>query len=507
MPASEDYSGRVPPPLPGAFDFLGPTFDPKAAYSAPASLKEAKGYQDVFNFLRKGTNDFSNSYYDELNRIEIPDYYVPGTDTYLRYNPGDGRIIASTFVQGEKSPTGEKGWIDQTMYPSGQGSTDFRRKTSTWEKLQGAAGFALPFLAAAVGIPALLGNLGAAGAGAAGAGAAGAAGGSGIAGLAAMGIDPVALAAFGGDVASTIGAGAAGAGAAGLGIADLASMAAQVDPQALAAYGGDVASNIGGLALPSSAELQALVGQAGSEIATGGVSGGISGGVIPGSAGVTGGAIADLAAMGIDPQALAAYGGDVASNIGAGSSGLSLSTVARAANTARKLLSNEEEKSKGIDPKLASALGSLVGMGIGGSDDSTAAIPKYSFTRKALPIDTTRRPGSAAQRYFEDSYTRLAAGGGISGLKPNEYKAGGRYLAGPGDGMSDNIKANIDGVQEARLADGEFVIPADVVSHIGNGSSNAGAKKLHKMMARIRKARTGNPKQGKQIKAEKFLPA
>ena len=467
---SEGYSDWVPPPLPGAFDFLGPTFDPKAAYSAPASLKEAKGYQDIFNFLRKGTNDFSNSYYDELNRIEIPDYYVPGTDTYLRYNPGDGRIIASTFVQGEKSPTGEKGWIDQTMYPSGQGSTDFRRKTSTWEKLQGAAGFALPFLAAAVGIPALLGNLGAAGAGAAGAGAAGAAGGSGIAGLAAMGIDPVALAAFGGDVASTIGAGAAGAGAAGLGIADLASMASQVDPQALAAYGGDVASNIGGLALPSSAELQALVGQAGSEIATGGISGGASGGIAP-------------------------------------ASGISASNVLRAANTVRKLAGGEEEKSKGIDPKLASALGSLVGMGIGGSDASTAAIPKYSFTRKALPIDTTRRPGSAAQRYFEDSYTRLAAGGGISGLKPNEYKAGGRYLAGPGDGMSDNIKANIDGVQEARLADGEFVIPADVVSHIGNGSSNAGAKKLHKMMARIRKARTGNPKQGKQIKAEKFLPA
>jgi hypothetical protein len=101
----------------------------------------------------------------------------------------------------------------------------------------------------------------------------------------------------------------------------------------------------------------------------------------------------------------------------------------------------------------------------------------------------------------------FAAGGGIAGLGPREYRAGGRYLSGPGDGMSDNIKANIDGMQEARLADGEFVIPADVVSHIGNGSSNAGAKKLHAMMDRIRKARTGNHKQGKQIKAEKFLPA
>ena len=99
------------------------------------------------------------------------------------------------------------------------------------------------------------------------------------------------------------------------------------------------------------------------------------------------------------------------------------------------------------------------------------------------------------------------AQGGIAGLQPHEYKAGGQYLSGPGDGMSDNIKANIEGRQEARLATSEFVLPADVVSHIGNGSSEAGAKKLHEMMARIRKARTGNPKQGKQIKPEKYLPA
>jgi hypothetical protein len=115
-------------------------------------------------------------------------------------------------------------------------------------------------------------------------------------------------------------------------------------------------------------------------------------------------------------------------------------------------------------------------------------------------------------KYIPNPVVKAAAGGGIRGLgmqgmAPNQYKAGGKYLSGPGDGMSDNIKANIDGHQEARLADGEFVLPADIVSHIGNGSSNAGAKKLHKMMDRIRHARTGNPKQGKQIKAEKFLPA
>lgn len=98
------------------------------------------------------------------------------------------------------------------------------------------------------------------------------------------------------------------------------------------------------------------------------------------------------------------------------------------------------------------------------------------------------------------------AQGGVAGL--GDYAAGGnpRLLKGPGDGMSDNIPATINGRQPARLADGEFVIPADVVSHLGNGSTDAGAKKLHDMMTRVRAARTGNPKQGKQIKADKYLP-
>lgn len=99
------------------------------------------------------------------------------------------------------------------------------------------------------------------------------------------------------------------------------------------------------------------------------------------------------------------------------------------------------------------------------------------------------------------------ARGGIAAMAPQQYAAGGKFLSGPGDGTSDSIRANIEGKQEARLADGEFVIPADVVSHIGNGSSKAGAKKLYKMMDNIRRARTGNPKMGKTIKAEKYLPA
>ena len=95
------------------------------------------------------------------------------------------------------------------------------------------------------------------------------------------------------------------------------------------------------------------------------------------------------------------------------------------------------------------------------------------------------------------------------GLFGMGYAAGGmpRFLSGGGDGMSDSIVATINNKQPARLADGEFVIPADVVSHLGNGSSKAGAKQLYSMMDRIRTARTGTKKQGKQVNPRKFMPA
>jgi hypothetical protein len=85
--------------------------------------------------------------------------------------------------------------------------------------------------------------------------------------------------------------------------------------------------------------------------------------------------------------------------------------------------------------------------------------------------------------------------------------ASGRYLRGGGDGMSDSIPATINGKQPARLADGEFVIPADVVSHLGNGSSDAGAKRLYKMMDKVRIARTGKKKQAPAVKPEKYMMA
>ncbi len=95
--------------------------------------------------------------------------------------------------------------------------------------------------------------------------------------------------------------------------------------------------------------------------------------------------------------------------------------------------------------------------------------------------------------------------GGIAALAKGGLPP--RYLRGGGDGMSDSIRARIGGKQEARLADGEFVVPADVVSHLGNGSSNAGAKKLYAMMDRVRRSRTGKTRQAPEVNTRSMMPA
>ena len=115
-------------------------------------------------------------------------------------------------------------------------------------------------------------------------------------------------------------------------------------------------------------------------------------------------------------------------------------------------------------------------------------------------------PGNGDYAFGGSIHNQYAAGGMAS---MPEYAAGGKLLRGPGDGMSDSIPAVINGPtpQRAALADGEFVIPADVVSHLGNGSTEAGSKQLYAMMDKIRHARTGNKKQSKQIDPAKFMLA
>jgi len=92
------------------------------------------------------------------------------------------------------------------------------------------------------------------------------------------------------------------------------------------------------------------------------------------------------------------------------------------------------------------------------------------------------------------------AQGGIASVAPQGY-----YLGGATDGMADQIPATIDNSQPAALSDGEFVVPADVVSHLGNGNSAAGATQLHGMMDKVRQARTGTTEQGREINPNKFL--
>jgi hypothetical protein len=103
---------------------------------------------------------------------------------------------------------------------------------------------------------------------------------------------------------------------------------------------------------------------------------------------------------------------------------------------------------------------------------------------------------------------QMFAAGGISNL--GDYSDGGRLLKGPGDGVSDSIPATIADKRPARLADGEFVVPARIVSELGNGSTEAGARKLYAMMDRVQKARnktTGKNRVAVNSRAEKLLPA
>lgn len=127
--------------------------------------------------------------------------------------------------------------------------------------------------------------------------------------------------------------------------------------------------------------------------------------------------------------------------------------------------------------------------------------PKYRDVRKK--INRMEDPYSFAAyqsgRGLYDAAMQNFAGGGLSNVP--------RFLSGGGDGMSDSIPATINDRQPARLADGEFVIPADVVSHLGNGSSKAGAKQLYDMMDRVRSKRTGKKKQAPAVNPKKMMPA
>jgi len=167
------------------------------------------------------------------------------------------------------------------------------------------------------------------------------------------------------------------------------------------------------------------------------------------------------------------------------------------------------------------------GSGSGGFKGYSGGIPALTAVREQTPIEQQRptttvdgktvpyRPGQGGITYFTpmeyrtpaaatttDTTTTTAphASGGLLGLA-----GGGRFLRGPGDGVSDSIPATIGTKQPARLADGEFVVDARTVSELGNGSSEAGARKLYEMMARVHSARK-KATRGKPSGADKYLP-
>jgi hypothetical protein len=165
----------------------------------------------------------------------------------------------------------------------------------------------------------------------------------------------------------------------------------------------------------------------------------------------------------------------------------------------------------GYDQKLDQYTGEPVRMAeggmLGGAIDFRTLFQQNPELMKMLTEQ--QRPAAPQYDYNQEDqqYTQRMAGGGLASL--DTYAAGGRLLQGPGDGMSDSIPAVIGGAkpQRAALAQGEFVVPADVVSHLGNGSTDAGSKRLYAMMDKVRHARTGNKKQGRQINPDKFMPA
>jgi len=155
--------------------------------------------------------------------------------------------------------------------------------------------------------------------------------------------------------------------------------------------------------------------------------------------------------------------------------------------------------------------GGVSGYGFGGIVDLINNNPEF-----AKRFHGAFDEADPAKKYMYDpenqQYTQQMASGGASDAHYNlgGYSDGGRLLRGPGDGVSDSIPATIGKKQPARLADGEFVVPARIVSELGNGSTEAGARKLYAMMDRVQGARAstvGKGKVAKNSKADKHLPA
>jgi len=200
-------------------------------------------------------------------------------------------------------------------------------------------------------------------------------------------------------------------------------------------------------------------------------------------------------------------------------------TPSQMPTSAQQSMANYEANTNPLTGAITMASGGIAGYSAGGfkpvshlpvkgvysdSDPDTAKKPadqaamiRLNKILAAANLGKAKMPKTSIKGLGDIPDVASAAGGGSIG----GYSDGGRMLKGPGDGMSDSIPAVIGKRQPARLADGEFVVPADVVSHLGNGSTDAGAKKLYSMMDKIRKARTGKKKQAPAVNVSKYMPA
>jgi hypothetical protein len=275
-----------------------------------------------------------------------------------------------------------------------------------------------------------------------------------------------------------------------------------------AAMGGGSAAMTGGDPLKG-----ALFGAAGGGFGAGiagaqaggaaGASGGASGGAAGGATGAASGANLVPSAFGQATNTAVASG---ASAVPSAFQQAANSAVTSGATTASNPMFPKIAEFAAKNPMMMPAGLGAMGATVGGA--LTPEMPGMPKTKYDGPLSKFA--------YDPRKYRRQMASGGLAdtavaqrmmrGGHLGSYSDGGRLLKGPGDGMSDDIPAKIGRKQPARLADGEFVVPADVVSGIGNGSTDAGAKRLYQMMDRVRSARTGSKKQGREIKAEKYLP-
>jgi hypothetical protein len=255
--------------------------------------------------------------------------------------------------------------------------------------------------------------------------------------------------------------------------------------------GGGGSSTLGNLAkVAGGAGLAGLLanylGNSGGASGIGNIISGITGGM-------TGGARPGAPAGGGGTRSIGGGGGAPVSNMGGGTRGTGELTTPGGEYAGA-------DEFDGIDAQI-------------GANEMDLASP--SLSEEDIQAEFDRIYGEMPPPYmptYDEIYPSYDWGSGITMDDPYDFlgfaKGGstGRYLQGETDGMADKIPARIGQNQPAALSHGEFVVPADVVSHLGNGNSDAGAKKLYSMMDKIRQARTGTKKQGKEINPDKFMP-